>query len=190
MLHLNGLLRATEGEICVGGLKVEDGNLGQIRAWVGLVFQNPDDQLFNPRVFDDVAFGPLHMGLTDREVRQRSIDALKAVGMDGYMDRISHHLSTGEKKRIAIASVLSMEPKILVLDEPTAGLDPRARRGLITLLADMERTMLVATHDIPMVEDLFQRTVVLDEGHIVADGPTADILSDSALLEAHGLERW
>jgi cobalt/nickel transport system ATP-binding protein len=189
MLHLNGLLRATSGDVCVGGLPVTDDNLGQIRAWVGLVFQNPDDQLFNPKVFDDVAFGPLHMGLDEAEVRQRSLDALAAVGMENYADRISHHLSLGEKKRVSIATVLSMDPKILVLDEPTAGLDPRARRSLIRLLDGMQRTMLVATHDMRLVEELFPRTVVLDEGRVVANGPTASILADDALLHAHGLER-
>lgn len=189
MLHLNGLLRARQGTISIGGLPIGDQTLGQIRAWVGLVFQNPDDQLFNPRVFEDVAFGPLHMNLPDVEVRRRVADALAAVGMTDYADRISHHLSLGEKKRISIATVLSMDPKILVLDEPTAGLDPRARRSLMRLLDSMQRTMLVATHDMHMVAELFPRTVVLDEGRIVADGPTSTILQDEALLSAHGLER-
>lgn len=189
MLHLNGLLRAGSGEICVGGLPVNDQNLGQIRAWVGLVFQNPDDQLFNPKVFDDVAFGPIHMNLPDAEVRRRSMEALAAVGMQDYVHRISHHLSIGEKKRIAIATVLSMDPKILVLDEPTAGLDPRARRSLIRLLSEMQRTMLVATHDMRMVEEMFPRTVILDEGRVVADGPTHVLLNDESLLTAHGLEK-
>ncbi len=189
MLHLNGLLRADKGEVRVGGLPVTDDNLGQIRAWVGLVFQNPDDQLFNPRVFDDVAFGPLHMGLPEEEVKRCSFEALEAVGMASYAHRISHHLSLGEKKRISMATVLSMNPKILVLDEPTAGLDPRARRDLINLLGQMQRTMLIATHDIRMVEELFPRTVVLDEGRIIADGPTREILGHEALLAAHGLEK-
>jgi cobalt transport protein ATP-binding subunit len=189
MLHLNGLLRASSGEVCVGGLPVDEKNLGQIRAWVGLVFQNPDDQLFSPKVIDDVAFGPLHMGLPQEEVRRRSLDALDAVGMAGYADHISHHLSLGQKKRVSIATVLSMAPKILVLDEPSAGLDPRARRSLINLLREMQRTMLIATHDMKMVQELFPRTIVMDEGCVVADGPTARILSDELLLEAHGLER-
>jgi cobalt/nickel transport system ATP-binding protein len=151
MLHLNGILHSHGGgRVAVGGLPVDEKNLGQIRAWVGLVFQSPDDQLFNPRVFEDVAFGPLHMGLPDDEVRRRSLEALKAVGMEGYANRISHHLSIGEKKR----------------------------------------TMLVATHDIPMVQELFPRTVVMDEGQIVADGETTKILSDASFLEAHGLEKW
>jgi cobalt/nickel transport system ATP-binding protein len=188
MLHLNGIHRPTSGRVTVGGLPVTDENIGQIRAWVGLIFQNPDDQLFNPRVFDDVAFGPLHMALPADEVR-RSVDAaLEAVGMQGYADHISHHLSLGQKKRIAIATVLSMEPKILVLDEPTAGLDPRARRSLINLLDGMERTMLAATHDMRLVADLFTRVIILDDSRIVANGPTGDILGDETLLTAHGLE--
>jgi cobalt/nickel transport system ATP-binding protein len=161
---------------------------GGYRAWVGLVFQNPDDQLFNPRVFDDVAFGPLHMALPEEEVRHRVDAALDAVGMQDYVDHISHHLSLGQKKRVAIATVLSMHPKILVLDEPTAGLDPRARRSLINLLDGMERTMLTATHDMRLVADLFTRVVILDQSRAVADGPTRDILGDEALLTAHGLE--
>lgn len=189
MLHLNGLLQASSGDLRVGGLPVTDANLGQIRAWVGLVFQNPDDQLFNPRVFDDVAFGPLHMGLPEEAVRRRSLEALEAVGMAEYADKISHHLSIGQKKRVSIATVLSMDPKILVLDEPSAGLDPRARRSLIYLLDEMEQTMLVATHDMRMVSELFPRTIILDQGQVVADGSTAALLTDELLLAAHGLER-
>jgi cobalt/nickel transport system ATP-binding protein len=188
MLHFNGLLRSPAAKISVSGLPLTDVSLGRIRAWVGYVFQNPDDQLFNPKVFDDVAFGPLHMNIPEADVRRRSFEALEAVGMAGYADRISHHLSLGEKKRIAIATVLSMEPKILVLDEPTAGLDPRARRSLIRLLTDMPRTMLVATHDMRMVEELFPRTIVLDEGRIVADGSTSALMQDEEMLAAHGLE--
>lgn len=189
MLHLNGLLPTQQGSIRVGGLPVGNDNLGRIRAWVGLVFQNPDDQLFNPKVIDDVAFGPLHMGLAEGEVLRRSRAALEAVGMAGFEDRISHHLSIGQKKRIAIATVLSMGPQILVLDEPTAGLDPRARRSLIGLLDEMECTMLVATHDLYMVEEIFRRTIILDDGQVVADGPTKDIMRNEALLRAHGLEK-
>ena len=189
MLHLNGILRSPEGRVCVGGLDVTDDNLGQIRAWVGLVFQNPDDQLFSTRVFDDVAFGPLHMGLPEDEVRERVAFALECVGMSDYVERVSHHLSLGEKKRIAIATVLSMDPQILVLDEPSAGLDPRARRDLIELLRGLDKTMLVSSHDILLVEELLPRTVVLDEGRVVADGSTQSILADEPLLKAHGLER-
>jgi cobalt/nickel transport system ATP-binding protein len=192
MLHLNGILRSpagSNGSIRVGGLPLNDQNLGAIRAMVGLVFQNPDDQLFSPRVYQDVAFGPLHMGLPEDEVKARVERALAAVRMDGYADRMSYHLSLGEKKRIAIATVLSMEPRILVLDEPSAGLDPRARRDLIQLLIDLsDQTMLIATHDMRLVRDLCTRTVVLDGGRVVADGGTQAILYDRALMEQHGLE--
>ncbi len=186
MLHLNGILEG-RGEIAVGGLRLTRDNLPVIRSMVGLVFQNPDDQLFSPTVFEDVAFGPLHMGLPEDEVRARVAAALEAVRMSAYADRLSHHLSVGEKKRIAIATVLSMQPSILVLDEPSAGLDPRARRTLIHLLHELPITMLVSTHDMALVKELFPRTIVMDEGQIVADGPTAEILDDQEFLEAHGL---
>jgi len=188
MLHLNGILGG-QGNLTVAGMPLNEKNLPIIRAAVGLVFQNPDDQLFSPTVFDDVAFGPLHMGLPEDEVHKRVEDALAAVLMSDYRDRLSHHLSVGEKKRIAIATVLSMSPQLLVLDEPSAGLDPRARRTLINLLRDLPITMLVSTHDLAMAKELFPRTVVMDHGEIVADGLTFDILEDVPLLEAHGLEK-
>ena len=187
MLHFNGILHG-EGEVRVCGLPAADGHLGQVRALVGLVFQDPDDQLFSPTVYEDVAFGPLHMGLPEPEVRLRVEAALASVGMDDYGDRVSHHLSLGEKKRIAIATVLSMRPEILVLDEPSAGLDPRARRSLIHLLGQLPQTTLVSTHDMRLVAELFPRMVVMDCGQIVADGPTASLMADAPLLEAHGLE--
>jgi len=197
LLHLNGILpapallaRATgQGQVTVCGLTVEQKNYGRIRAAVGLVFQNPDDQLFSPTVFDDVAFGPLYQGLEPAEVTQRVDSALASVRMAGYARRVSHHLSAGEKKRIAIATVLSMEPEVLALDEPTAGLDPRARRTLINLLRDLPMTMLVSSHDLALVRELLPRMIIMDEGKIVADGPTVELLKDGALLEAHGLER-
>ncbi len=188
LLHLNGILRTQAGQVSVCGLQVTEKTLSRVRAAVGLVFQNPDDQLFSPTVFDDVAFGPIYQGLPVAEVRQRVDEALAAVRMSDYKARVSHHLSTGEKKRIAIATVLSMGPEILVLDEPTAGLDPRARRSLLHLLAELPQTMLVATHDIRMVLELLPRTVIMDRGEVVADGPSADILADAALLAEHGLE--
>jgi cobalt/nickel transport system ATP-binding protein len=188
MLHLNGILNG-EGDIQVGGMALTRDNLPVIRAMVGVVFQNPDDQLFSPTVFEDVAFGPLHMGLPEAEVVARVEAALEAVRMSAYRDRLSHHLSVGEKKRIANATVLSMEPRILVLDEPSAGLDPRARRTLINLLRELPITMLVSTHDMKLVQELFPRTVVMDDGLIVADGRTGDILEDEKLLNEHGLEK-
>jgi cobalt transport protein ATP-binding subunit len=188
MLHLNGILTG-QGDVVVGNARLTRDNLPAIRAMVGLVFQNPDDQLFSPTVFEDVAFGPLHMGLSRDEVTARVESALNAVRMSNYRDRLSHHLSVGEKKRIAIATVLSMNPQILVLDEPSAGLDPRARRTLINLLRELPITMLVSTHDMKLVEELFPRTIVMDEGLIVADGMTKEILADVKLLEAHGLEK-
>jgi cobalt/nickel transport system ATP-binding protein len=186
LLHLNGILRG-EGTVRVMGQDVAEPNLGRIRAQVGLIFQNPDDQLFSPTVFDDVAFGPLYAGLPEEEVRRRVEWALAQVGMEAYTERISHHLSLGEKKRAAIASVLSMEPEILVLDEPTAGLDPRTRRRLIEILQELPQTLLCATHDLQMVAQAFPRTVVLDGGLVVADGSTHQLLADQQLLEAHGL---
>lgn len=188
MLHLNGILMG-KGIVRVCGLDVGEKTLGKVRAAVGLVFQNPDDQLFSPTVFDDVAFGPIYQGLKKAEVEDRVYHALDAVHMVDYAKRVSHHLSVGEKKRIAIATVLSMNPEILVLDEPSAGLDPRARRSLINLLRELPQTMLVSTHDLPLARELFPRTVIMDHGEIVADGPTDSLLNDAALLEAHGLEK-
>ena len=188
--HANGLLRPQSGAIRYAGhpLDYSRDGLRRLRSAVGLVFQNPDDQLFSPTVFEDVAFGPLHLGLPEAEVRRRAERALAQVGLAGFEDRLPHHLSLGQKKRVAIATVLSMEPEILVLDEPTAGLDPRGRRLLIDLLRDLPWTMLVSTHDIRLVSELFPRTIVMDEGLVVADGPTAVLLADVPFLEAHGLE--
>jgi cobalt/nickel transport system ATP-binding protein len=188
LLHLNGILTG-KGKVKVAGLEVVEPNFGRVRSSVGLVFQAPDDQLFSPTVYEDVAFGPIYQGLPEAEVRRRVEEALSVVGMGEYTRRVSHHLSMGEKKRIAIATVLSMNPEILVLDEPTAGLDPRSRRGLINLLQALPLTMLVSTHDMLMVRELFPRTVVMDEGRVVADGRTQDLLEDVELLEAHGLEK-
>jgi cobalt transport protein ATP-binding subunit len=189
MLHLNGILTGQEGDVIIGEDRITRHNLLAIRAMVGVVFQSPDDQLFSPTVFEDVAFGPLHMGLPKDEVVVRVDSALQAVRMSSYKNRLSHHLSVGEKKRIAIATVLSMNPQILILDEPSAGLDPRARRTLINLLRDLPITMLVSTHDMKLVDELFPRTIVMDEGRIVGDGDTKKILSDEKFLNEHGLEK-
>lgn len=188
LLHLNGILQG-EGEVRVCGLDLSDRkNLPKVRGMVGLVFQNPDDQLFSPTVYDDVAFGPLYQGLPLDEVERRVEMALQAVHMEAYTRRVSHHLSVGEKKRIAIATVLSMQPEVLVLDEPTAGLDPRARRNLIQLLTELDMTMLISTHDMHLVQELFPRMIIMDQGRIISDGKTEQLLQDTALLEAHGLE--
>ena len=161
----------------------------QIRVvYSGNLFQDPDDQLFSQSVYEDVAFGPLYMGLPKEGLAQKVRQALEDVGMAGSEERVPHHLSEGEKKRVAIATVLSMDPEVLVLDEPTAGLDPRGRRELIQLLRGLPQTMLVATHDMRMVAELFERTVIIDEGQVVGDGPTAQILTEPHLLERHGLE--
>ena len=188
LLHLNGILKKQSGSVRIFGREAQDENLGEIRAEVGFVFQNPDDQLFSPRVFDDVAYGPLYMGLDRETIESRVTRALEAVGMAGFEQRRPHELSLGERKRVALATVLSMDPRVLALDEPSAGLDPRARRGLINLLDGIPLAMLVSTHDMHLVKDLFQRIVIMDGGRIVADGATVDILGDVDLLERHGLE--
>jgi len=188
LVHLNGILEKQHGEISICGTELTRKTVGQVRALVGLVFQSPDDQLFSPTVFDDVAFGPIYQGLSPAQVHERVDMALRMVHMEDYAKRVSHHLSVGEKKRIAIATVLSMQPGVLVLDEPSAGLDPRARRTLIELLRELPQTMIVATHDLPLVKELLPRTIVMDHGTIVADGSTKDILADADLLKAHGLE--
>lgn len=188
ILHLNGILAPTHGQVRVGGEVVDRASVRRVRARVGLVFQDPDDQLFSPTVYEDVAFGPLHMGVAQAEIHERVERALAAVGMTGVERRMPHRLSLGQRKRVAIATVLSMDPGIVVLDEPTSGLDPRGRRELIRLLSGMSQTMIVSTHDMRLVAEIFPRTLVMDEGRLVADGPTDDLLADSRLLEAHGLE--
>jgi cobalt/nickel transport system ATP-binding protein len=186
LLHFNGILRGNSTvKIC--GLAVEEKNLKEIRKKVGLIFQNPEDQLFSLNVFDDVAFGPINMGYSELEVKQRVTQALEWVGMAGYEQRSPHHLSIGEKKRIAIATVLSLNPEILVIDEPTSNLDPRSKWSLIELLKQLPMTKIIATHDLELVRALCGRTVVMDEGKIVADGNTGDILDDVTLLKTHGL---
>jgi cobalt/nickel transport system ATP-binding protein len=188
LLHLNGVLGALDGSVRIAGIEVRRDTLRAIRAMVGLVFQDPDDQLFSPTVFDDVAFGPLHMGLPEPEVRTRVAWALEQVGMSGFEERMPHHMSLGQRKRVAVATVLSMEPAVLALDEPSAGLDPRARRGLVDLLRSLPQTMLVSTHDMRLVAEVFPRTVILEGGRVAHDAPTDALLSDQVLLEQYGLE--
>ncbi|HEY3318030.1 MAG TPA: ABC transporter ATP-binding protein [Coriobacteriia bacterium] len=188
ILHLNGVLRPTGGEVVVDGLTLSDATVREIRAKVGLVFQDPDDQLFMTNVYDDVAFGPLNMGLPQAEVDRRVHEALHAVGLAEVASRAGQHLSFGQRKRIALATVLSMSPSVLVLDEPTSNLDPRARRRMVDLLRALDATLLVATHDMDVAAELCDRALVVDGGRVVADGPAADLLADATLLEAHGLE--
>lgn len=187
LLHLNGILRANS-QVKILGMEPTEENLPKIRAGVGLVFQDPDDQLFMPTVFEDVAFGPLNMGLPEGRVRGLVKKGLEVVGMEASVDRLAHHLSYGEKKRVAIATVLSMEPAILALDEPSGNLDPISRRNLISLLQSFEDvTKIVATHDLELVLELCERVMVLDRGQMIALGETKELLSDEPLMESHGL---
>jgi len=186
LLHLNGILQGN-GVVQVNGIRVQKENIHRVRAWVGLVFQNPDDQLFSPTVFEDVAYGPLYQGCSRGEVEEKVRRSLAVVQMTGSDERNPFHLSGGEKKRVAIATVLSMQPKILVLDEPTAGLDPRGRREMIALLRELPQTMIIATHDLMMVEQLTDRAIVMEDGRIIADIPSRQLLSKPDYLLDHGL---
>lgn len=187
LLHLNGILNSN-GAVRVFDLKVNKDNIIQIRKNVGLVFQDPDNQLFMPRVFDDVAFGPINLDFSKDEVNKAVVGALGQVNMQSFPDRVPHHLSFGEKKKISIATVLSMKPKVLALDEPTSNLDPKSRRDLIDLLRTFTLTKIIASHDLKMIQDLCERTVILDKGRVVAVGLTQDILKDESLLKKHSLE--
>jgi cobalt transport protein ATP-binding subunit len=186
-LHLNGVLELQQGSITVGGLNLGDQNLNEIRRRVGLVFQNADDQLFMPTVHEDVAFGPANLKLSKDEQERRAADALKAVDAVDLGPRAPHHLSGGEKRRVAMATVLSMDPEILVLDEPTGGLDPTGRRELAQLLGSLPHTQLIITHDLPFALELCPRSLVFSDGAVVADGPTAELLADRDLMERHRL---
>lgn len=187
-LHLNGIHTAGHGTVRIGGVPVGRESLREVRRRVGLVFQDPDDQLFMPTVRDDVAFGPANLGLRDDALAERVRQALRAVGMEDVADRAPHHLSFGERRRVAVATVLAMEPDILVLDEPTSNLDPASRRELSDVLGGLDQTIVVITHDLPYALELCPRAVVMNHGTIVADGPTGDILADAELLAANRLE--
>lgn len=192
LLHLNGLLPerlAVEGTVKILGEAITEKNLETVRRQVGLLFQDPDDQLFCPTVQEDVAFGPQQLGLTKSAVEKRVHDALGMVGLEGFGQRATHHLSHGEKRRVCLAGVLACEPQVLVLDEPTSDLDPRGRREFKALLRDISATKLIATHDLEMVVEMCSRVIVLDRGEVVAEGPTATVLDDEPLMLAHGLER-
>ena len=188
VLHLNGILTAGAGTVSVSGLPVEKRHLQEIRRRVGIVFQDPDDQLFLGTVRQDVAFGPANLGLRGAELEQRVHSALDQVGMTEYADRPPHHLSFGQRRRVAVATVLAMEPEVLVLDEPSSNLDPASRRELADILRSLCVTVLMVTHDLPYALELCPRSVVLSGGTIVADGGTRDLLTDRDLMAAHRLE--
>jgi cobalt/nickel transport system ATP-binding protein len=188
VLHANGVLAPQSGTVHVGGLEVTKKNLSEIRRRVGIVFQDPDDQLFMPTVKDDVAFGPANLGIRGDELHARVSAALSAVRMEAFADRPPHHLSFGQRRRVAIATVLSMDPDVLVLDEPTSNLDPASRRELSEILEPLPLTMIMVTHDLPYALQMCGRAALMDGGVIVADGTTAEILSDPTLMSAHRLE--
>ena len=189
LLHTNGLLMPSQGGVVLGGIALTRRTLPLVRQSVGLVFQDSDNQLFMPTVEEDVAFGPSNMRLEPEEIRRRVTEALDAVGALDLRGESPFRLSGGQKKRVAIATVLSMEPSVLVMDEPTSNLDPRARRQIIDLIRRFSHTTLIATHDMEMVLDLCDRTIVMKEGRIVADGSTRHVFGDLALLEECGLEQ-
>src|SRR5438067_544363 len=188
-LCLAGVLPVAPGHVRVCGLDpAVSAERRQLPSRVGVVFQNSDDQLFNATVFDDVAFGPLNLGLPADEVRRRVAEALGRVGLAGFEQRVPFHLSGGEKRRVALAGVLAMRPEVLLLDEPSIHLDPRGRREFIRLIQKLEGTRLIASHDLELILETCQRCLVLDRGRVIAEGPARQLLADAALMEAHGLE--
>lgn len=192
LLHLNGLLPdrpAMDPAVTMDGLPLVEANLPEVRRRVGLLFQDPDDQLFCPTVWEDVAFGPQQLGVREPQLSRVVSDSLAQVGLGGFEARLPHHLSRGEKRRVCLAGLLACDARLLVLDEPTSDLDPRGRRELMRLLAHLPVAQLVATHDLEFVVETCPRAIVLDAGRIVADGPSRVLLDDEALMLAHGLER-
>jgi cobalt/nickel transport system ATP-binding protein len=187
-LQLNGILEPSGGTITIGGISVTEEHFFEIRRMVGLVFQDANDQLFMPTVREDVAFGPANLGFTGDDLDKRVDAALAAVASSEVADRPPHHLSGGEKRRVALATVLAMEPDVLVFDEPSSGLDPAGRRELIVTLAELPMTQLVITHDLPLALELCSRSVIMNHGRVVADAPTRQLLGDADLLAANRLE--
>lgn len=191
VMHMNGIHPAAHGEVRVAGQLVDasdKANLRTIRSKVGIVFQDPDDQLFMPTVGEDVAFGPYNIGLRGEELEKVVLEALDLVGMTEFKDRPPHHLSFGQRRRVAVATVLAMKPEILVLDEPSSNLDPASRRELADILRSLAITIVMVTHDLPYALELCERSVILSGGIIVADKKTREILGDKNLLQAHRLE--
>lgn len=186
LLHLNGILHGN-GAVSVRGKAVEDWPADELRATVGLVFEDPRDQLFMPTVIEDVTFGPLNFGLPGAEAREWALKVLASVGAEGLADRAPHHLSAGQMRRVALATVLAMQPELLVIDEPAMALDPEGREAIIALLAGLPQAKVIATHDLDLVLELCDTVAVMDGGRIHATGPAREILSDEALLRAHGL---
>ena len=188
LLHMNGLLLPTSGEVTIGEVPLGKGTRGEIRRKVGIIFQNPDDQLFMPTVLEDVAFGPLNLGMSPKAAGELAREALRRVNALELRDKPPHHISGGQKSAVAIASVLAMNPDILVMDEPAASLDPKSRRLLIALLRSFSHSKIVASHDLDLILDVCARCIVVREGAVAADGPAEEILSDRDLLEANSLE--
>lgn len=192
LLHLNGLLPESlpkKPDVTIYGRDLSSETAADIRRDVGLLFQDPDDQLFCPTVYEDVAFGPQQFGLNEQQLKAAVTKALEVTSLVGDENRSPHHLSSGEKRRVCLAGVLACEPRVLALDEPTSNLDPRGKRNLIQTLKSIPATKIIATHDLEMVVELCARTIVLDQGLIVADGPTHQLLGDEELMLAHGLEK-
>ncbi len=188
ILHLNGILGKLTGEIEVDGLEYSTENIAKIRKTVGVVFQDPDDQLFMPTVLEDVMFGPKNFGYSNEESEKNAIEALKMVGMDNFQDRAPHHLSFGQKRKVAIATVLASKPKLLVLDEPASNLDPASRRDLIKILMNLNISIILVTHDLPMALEICDRSLVLNEGMIKEDSLTKNILKNEELMKENRLE--
>lgn len=188
LMHLNGYLLPKSGIVNIGDIILTKNTRSEIRKKVGLVFQNPDDQLFMPTVYEDVAFGPLNMGLSFEHVENKVIDALKKVGCLDLKDKPPHRLSGGQKRSVSIATVIAMSPDILVMDEPSSNLDPKSRRSLISLLKSFEHTKIIASHDLDMILEVCERCIVIRDGLVAADGPTKEILINKKLLEENNLE--